>query len=348
MVPTGFSSEKFAPADQFEAWRAWFSPVLDVVPKASTTTGFAAANRVWDLGGLVVSCVSAPPVSVLRTKSNIARAPVDHWVLSCSREGATTIQTSAALLKAPPKVPFVWSLGETSESHRPRIDRIQIFVPRDMVPDIAAELEVASKAVLDTPLGVVLGEYLLALEDWMPGIPSETLPRLGKAVGSMIEACLAPSDARMEIADDEFKGFRAERVRLAVRKHLKSPSLGPAMLCKAVSISRSNLYRLFEHSGGIVHYIQRQRLLHARALLSNPLNRKSIATISEELCFADPSSFSRAFRREFGCSPKDMRLAAEYGRLSIPASRPRREQDVACFADLLRSPDATCFDAMEM
>lgn len=348
MAPTGFSSEKFAPADQFEAWRAWFSPVLDVLPRASTSAGFAAANRVWDLGGPVVSCVSAPPVSVFRTKSNIAKTPLDHWVLSCSREGATTIQTNAKLLRAPPKIPFVWSLGEKSESHRSQIDRIQIFLPRDMYRGIAAELEAASKAVLDTPLGVVLGEYLLALENWLPGVASDALPRLGKAVGSMIEACLAPSVERVETADEEFKGFRAERVRLAVRKHLKSPSLGPAMLCKAVGISRSNLYRLFEHSGGIVHYIQRQRLLHARALLSDPLNQKSITTISEELCFADPSSFSRAFRREFGCSARDFRFATERGWFSIPTSRPRREQDVACFGDFLRSPEAACLDVLAM
>jgi AraC-like DNA-binding protein len=56
---------------------------------------------------------------------------------------------------------------------------------------------------------------------------------------------------------------------------------------------------LFEDIGGVVLYIQRERLLEAHAILSDPEKAQSISAISEDLCFADASSFSRTFKREY-------------------------------------------------
>jgi AraC-like DNA-binding protein len=65
--------------------------------------------------------------------------------------------------------------------------------------------------------------------------------------------------------------------------------------------------------GGVARYIQRERLLEAHALLSDPEKVQSISQIAEDLCFADASSFSRIFKREFGCTPTEARYAAPVG-----------------------------------
>jgi len=95
-----------------------------------------------------------------------------------------------------------------------------------------------------------------------------------------------------------------------VRKYLRSPALGPRLLCRSLRMSRSKLYRLMDAEGGVVRYIQRQRLLEAYALLSDPSVDLPITAIAEDLCFADTSGFSRAFRREFGATPNDVRAAS--------------------------------------
>jgi AraC-like DNA-binding protein len=101
-------------------------------------------------------------------------------------------------------------------------------------------------------------------------------------------------------------------------------------------MSRSNLYRLFEDDGGVARYIQSQRLLEAHAVLSDPATKKSISAIGEDLCFADASSFSRTFKREFGHSPGEVRSAALAG-LAPPAT-PRSSVASARtdFGELLR------------
>ncbi|NJO84573.1 MAG: helix-turn-helix transcriptional regulator [Blastochloris sp.] len=72
-------------------------------------------------------------------------------------------------------------------------------------------------------------------------------------------------------------------------------------------MSRSSLYRLFEADGGVAAYIQRARLKAAHAALCRQDDKSTIHVVAESVGFTDASSFSRSFRREFGCSPSDLR-----------------------------------------
>jgi AraC-like DNA-binding protein len=101
-------------------------------------------------------------------------------------------------------------------------------------------------------------------------------------------------------------------------------------------MSRSNLYRLFEDTGGVARYIQRERLLEAHAVLTDPATTPSISAIAEDLCFADASSFSRTFKREFGHSPSEVRSAALAG--LAPSAMPRSPAPSAGadFGELIR------------
>ena len=162
----------------------------------------------------------------------------------------------------------------------------------------------------------LLGDYLAGLERILPDVAPDHLPRLSDAIGAMVAACLAP-----EPAQPQLDLVRRERVRHLVRRYLRSPALGPRLLCRSLTMSRSKLYRLMDSEGGVVRYIQRQRVLEAHVLLSDPSVDRPITAIAEGLCFADTSGFSRAFRREFGASPSDVRAAVRTGpKLGAPAT----------------------------
>ena len=185
-------------------------------------------------------------------------------------------------------------------------------------------LDAACGSALDTPLGHLLGDYMMALERHLAAVTEADFPRLSSAVGAMVVAAVAPSAERIAVARRQIDLGRKERVRQAVRRHLRTPTLGPKNLSRLVGMSRSNLYRLFEDAGGVARYIQRQRLLEAQALLCDPANTQSISAIAEDLCFADASSFSRTFKREFGHSPSEVRSAALAGLApSATATKPR-------------------------
>lgn len=313
MIPETFATQSLKQRDQADAWRTWFEPVLEVIPPEAGTASFPAKNAIWKLDDLLISRVSAPGVRVRRTPMHVRRTPVDHWVLSYCQKGETTIQTPRRTLHAPAGIPYLWSLAEPSESVRTDAERLQIFLSRDVFRDIAPVLDAARGAVLDTPLGRLLGDFMLSLEHRLRGLEISDMPRLTAAARALIAACVAPSADRIADAKSQIDQGRLERVRQTVRTHLRSYRLGPEMICRSVGMSRSNLYRLLEGEGGVARYVLRQRLLEARAVLSDPTNTRPISAIAEELCFADPSSFGRAFRTMFGHRASEFRSAALAG-----------------------------------
>jgi AraC-like DNA-binding protein len=67
----------------------------------------------------------------------------------------------------------------------------------------------------------------------------------------------------------------------------------------------------------------------------NPAATQSISAVAEDLCFTDASSFSRGFKREFGCSPSEARLAG------LAPAMPRSDV-VSGLGDLGPSPSLYC------
>jgi len=333
--PVLFRTHNIKPPHQLDAWRDWFSPVFEVGSRTDEDAGFLAQNEIWDLGSLLVSRVTAPPVSVTRSKANISKAPADHWVLSVCRNGSTMIETRGAQLSVPSGIPYIWSLGHPSNSQRSHVERLQVILPREEFRDIAPVLDSATGTILNNPLGGLLADYLLAIDRWLPTIDAEDYRRVAVAMRSMFLACIAPSSDRLAAAESGVGSARKERVRRIVHQQLRTPEFSPAELCRMGGISRSQLYRLFEHDGGVVRYIQKLRLQAAYAILSDPSSTRRIYEIATDFCFQDASTFTRAFRQEFHCAPRDVRAAALDSILPATKTSVDRQEASSCYVDLL-------------
>ena len=105
------------------------------------------------------------------------------------------------------------------------------------------------------------------------------------------------------------------RLEEYVRAHLEE-DCSVAALCRALSVSRSVLYRLFPSgSGGVASFVRNLRLREAeRLLLTTTL---SSAEIAHRTGFSDGAYFCRLFRQERGQSVRDFRKQKdEFGKLS--------------------------------
>ncbi|MFL1454000.1 transcriptional regulator FeaR [Marinobacter sp. GN3S48] len=93
---------------------------------------------------------------------------------------------------------------------------------------------------------------------------------------------------------------------------LDSPSLSPGTLAEELRISVRHLYRLFEEEGeSVCRYIQRARLQRsAEDLSSSRFKHETITSIAYRWGFADSAHFSRSFKKEFCCSPREYRNTA--------------------------------------
>jgi AraC-like DNA-binding protein len=171
----------------------------------------------------------------------------------------------------------------------------------------------AARGQVNTPLGGMLTDYIRLLHRGLPGLPDEDGHQVSQAAVAMVAACVAPSADRMGAALGQINATLKDKARRCILQNLRSPNLGPNMLCRELGMSRSSVYRLLEAEGGVARYIQRHRLAEGFAQLNDPSNTKPVVAIADELGMIDASSFSRAFRRQFGISPTDVREAARMG-----------------------------------
>jgi len=321
MVPQTFSTRPLPIFDQLEGWCRWHRPTFEIQSPKPSSDGFLATNSNWSLEGLTVSRVSSPATLVSRPKSAIRRSAVDHWVISLSELSGRDVQLRDRSLKVPAGVPVVLSLGEEIRvNHDEDDDRLQFLLSRDRFDRIAHLLEVATAERLPAAQGNFLADYMRLLARNLPTIAAPDADRLPGAVEAMVAACIAPSADRVATAQRQIDVTLMERVRRSVRENLFSPSLGTKRLCRDAAMSRSQLYRVLGSEGGVAHYIRRRRLSKSFSMLSDASNGYPIAKVAEMLCFADPSSFSRAFRQEFGLTPREVRAASLAGQ-AIAASK---------------------------
>ena len=314
MLSQTFSTDLLPVFEQLEGWRRWLSPLFEVDSLRATQDGFPATNWNWILDGLTVSRVRSPPALVSRPASIIRRSPIDHWAITLSKHSPSDVQVRDMPVSAPAGMPIVLSLGEEMRIARSQHDdRLQLLLSRDHFDSIAHLIESVKGTALQGAHGALLADYMLVLERHLPTLAPQDVGRLPKAVEAMLAACLGPSADRVATARRQIEFTLMERVRRAVRRNLKSPSLGPDKLCREAAMSRSQLYRVLESEGGVAHYIQRRRLSESFALLCDVSHNLPISKVAEMLCFSDASSFSRAFRQEFGVSPRDVRLASLAG-----------------------------------
>jgi AraC family transcriptional regulator len=75
----------------------------------------------------------------------------------------------------------------------------------------------------------------------------------------------------------------------------------------AAGLSPFHLLRVFRQAIGVTphQYLMRTRLMHALRLLRD--TRAPVTDVAYDTGWADLSNFNKAFRREFGCSPRSLR-----------------------------------------
>ena len=311
-----FSTLPLPALDQFEAWCCWYRPTFEVQPLRPLLDGFQATNWNWSLDGLTVSRVRSPPTLVDRPRSVIRRSPADHWAITVSECSESDVQVRDMSLEVPAGSPVVLSLGEEMRIARSEDDdRAQLLLSRDHFGGIAHILEAVKGKILPPSQGRLLADFMLLLERNLPNLAPQDASRLPSAIGAMVAACLAPTADRVASARRQIDLTLMERVRQVVRRNLRSPSLGPNKLCRDAAMSRSQLYRVLEGEGGAARYIQRRRLSESFTILCDVSNNLPIGKVADMLCFADASSFSRAFRQEFGVTPRGVRTASLAGQM---------------------------------
>ncbi|MBP0466068.1 helix-turn-helix domain-containing protein [Roseomonas sp. PWR1] len=316
------STTGLPPNQQFEAWRDLCVPYLDTGrPRTPPASGFQASGTALPFGSFMYYHAALPPYDYSRTPARIRRDSLDHWIVAVCKRGTQRQRSGDDDVVFRPGVPYVLTMARTFEAEREgaEMEWQSLFLARDAVQELEPMLSAALNAPLEGPAGRMLASFLDSMREEAGQFRTSDLPHLASVTKAMLAAALNSRCESVDAARPQLEHLQLARIKRLIREKLGSATLGPARLCAMSGVSRSALYRLFEPLGGVARHIQRERLGAAYRLLADPADRRGIAQVAEAVGFFEPSSFSRAFRAEFGIAPRDLRAAALEGRTDVLA-----------------------------
>ncbi|MBP2233840.1 AraC-like DNA-binding protein [Sinorhizobium kostiense] len=338
LVPMRFSTHELPPQQQFQAWQAHMAPLLDVrLPDGvSPDHGFVAEQTGWRLDDLLIVQQRTPAHSYLRSRAMLRSSRFDHWSLGLMKRGRSWTEVDRNVIETRPGELFLRSLGYPFRGRVTDSEGLLFFMPFELLADDAGSLEAANNSILSGSLAELLLNYINGIEANLASITADELPGIVHTVRDMVVTCVAAS-ARPEADGPRTNKGVMERAHLYIHLNLTSSELTPDAICRAIGISRTRLYQLFEPSGGVLNYIRRRRLQQAHAALSDPTDTRPIAEIAEAAGFDLAANFTRAFSHEFGTSPREVRKAASSKKPVAPAASPSRRHRGTTIGDWLQA-----------
>ena len=159
-----------------------------------------------------------------------------------------------------------------------------------------------------SPLGSLLGTAFDTASAQVPLLS----PELGDAVLQnfcrlVALACGASEEGRWS-GSDAVRMARLEAAKRHIEQHLAEPDLTPAHIAAALGISVRTLHLAFEPTGtSFAEHVTRRRLQECRTALERPTATRSITDVAFAWGFSNLTTFYRAFHREFGMAPGQLR-----------------------------------------
>ncbi|WP_397474455.1 helix-turn-helix domain-containing protein [Pusillimonas sp.] len=137
----------------------------------------------------------------------------------------------------------------------------------------------------------------------------DTADRIAESLPYVFSAALSSLAVEQSVSPSRLKQLHKQRILRHIRDNLRDSDLSAASIAAAVNLSTRYIYELFsDEEESLMRRVWRSRLERCRAELALPTAAgRSIGEIAYYWGFNDVAHFSRAFRKQFGVSPREYR-----------------------------------------
>ena len=106
--------------------------------------------------------------------------------------------------------------------------------------------------------------------------------------------------------------YQKDRIKKVIQLNLRNAELDVDFIAESVGLSPRQVHRVFAEEGmSLMRWVWVQRLEQCyRELGQDETGKRSISDVAYTWGFTDQAHFSRAFRKQFGTSPRDVRRRA--------------------------------------
>jgi AraC-like DNA-binding protein len=159
----------------------------------------------------------------------------------------------------------------------------------------------------------LLLSYAAVLRDQGPSDNRGLSHHVAQHITDLVALAVSQAEERREqIAGEAVRAARLATIRADVLTNLGHKRLSAKTVAQRHALSDRYVHVLFEQTGQTFsRFVEEERLKRAFALLIDPkLGTLPINDIAAQVGYVEHSTFTRAFRRRFGDSPRGVRNAA--------------------------------------
>ncbi len=292
-------------------WHDSINVLFDTPSRKTVADGFYASGGAALIGDVALGRLAGTGKEFDRSRSKIARDGMDGYVLQFYLKGQSAARSDARLETAGEGDLYILDMAQPLATTTSDHDQFSLIVPRRLLAPRLNSPDGVHMKVTPGALPLV-GLFRDSLASFYRHLDKMTVREAEAAMVPLLDMAVAAINGHL--SEDEAVAYQVaqfSQIRRYVEEHLLDPSLSLDGVMGAFQISRRTAYRLFETVGGFSTFVNRRRLkLSLRALRTVENQYLSVATIGAMHGFDNAENFSRAFRREFGLSPRTVRQFA--------------------------------------
>lgn len=274
-------------------------------------SAITARGIIADLGDLTLCSGYTSSYRVKRTPA-LARDSTEPCIIVnvqvtgtsiVAQEGRQAVSRHGDLVIHDSTAPYEFCNGSGISGDFFRIPHSALALPPDLIRQACA---VALSP--GHPITSLTFEYLRRLASDRKLVGGSYADLVGHPSVELIRAVIATHLRDHDLAATSLATSLCTRVLEYASANLHDPDLSGEQIAAAHYISVRYLYKVMAESGlSLAHWIRTQRLDAVRRTLTHASANVTIAAVARRYGFSDMSSFSRAFRAEFGITPREWR-----------------------------------------
>ena len=310
-----FDARSISPAERFTVWRDNINVVFDAKLDARLDPSrFHAQVDATALGQIVMGRITSETQLFERSPQKILTDGLDSYLIKVFTAGHCEVRDGANTRLVRPGDIYVIDASAPLEAQVHGFQTITAVIPRALLNRRLAASDAHHRRVIprETALAKLLYGFILSLDANRADMTLDEGLASVEPLLSLTESLLnARSEQASVCLDDAAIDFAVVNAVLDfIDDNLADPSLSPDMIASALGLSRSRLYRLFQHLDGIASEIRRRRLRRSlHDLLNTGQRGLQVSEVAYRWGFRSDSDYIRAFKRQYGLTPGQAKAA---------------------------------------
>jgi AraC-like DNA-binding protein len=310
IIDSVFQGGDLPAEDRLDGWREFLSETHAPVDVRAIMGDFDARQRIVQIGAVGMVATSHFPAVVHRSRKLVRQSDPEAYYLGLPLSGTTRVTHSDHQFEYSGEHFVFHDSTDEFTAETGHYESVSLGIPKAALafPGSISGMPGIRSISATEGIGALLATTMTRIADDIKSYRPADVVRLGTVVVDLVTALFAHV---LETGDAIEPRVQTTRIRAFIEQHLADPGLTPGAVADAHHISVSYLHRLFQQEEvTVAALIRRQRLERARRDLTDPaLLTTPVYAIGNRWGYPRAADFTRAFRLNYGVSPRDYRGA---------------------------------------